>query len=254
MSADAPRAMDVYGQREFEVRCEWGPEAVHSVAPGCRVAIVIDVFSFTTCVDIATARGAEVLPFVWGRGPAAAAVALASGALLAGENPRGWSLRPSSLEQIDAGVRLVLPSPNGSALTDALAREPARPRIFAACLRNRRAVAAAARSIGGPICVIPAGERWARDGSLRPCVEDLLGAGAIVAALGGERSPEAQMAEASFDAHARDLERVLSRCASGYEKRSKSLARDIELGAALDGSAAVPEHVDGAYRARPGAS
>src|SRR5688500_1832727 len=117
-------AMDVHGQREFEVRCEWGPEAIENVAPGCRVAIVVDVFSFTTCVDLATARGAEILPFVWGQGPAAAAFARASGALLAGENPRGWSLRPSSLEGIDAGVRLVLPSPNGSALSDLLARAP----------------------------------------------------------------------------------------------------------------------------------
>jgi 2-phosphosulfolactate phosphatase len=244
--------MDVFAQSEFEVRCEWGPEAIHSVAVGCRVAIVVDVLSFTTCVDIATSRGAEILPFVWGPGPAAAAFAREVGALLAGENPRAWSLRPASLEQIDAGVRLVLPSPNGSALTDALARRPERPRILAGCLRNRSAVAAAARRIGGPICVIPAGERWARDGSLRPCVEDLLGAGGIVAALGGDRSPEARIAEASFVAHAGDLERMLARCASGHEKRARNQERDIELAAALDVSATAAELIGGgAYRAGP---
>jgi hypothetical protein len=35
--------VDVYGQREFDVRCEWGPEAIPSVAPGCRVAIERDI-------------------------------------------------------------------------------------------------------------------------------------------------------------------------------------------------------------------
>ncbi len=244
--------MDVYGQRAFDVRCEWGPEAIPSVAPGCRVAIVIDVFSFTTCVDIAVARGAEILPFVFGRGPAAAAFARESGALLAGENPHGWSLVPASLERIDAGARLVLPSANGSSLSHALERLPlasGRPRILAGCLRNASAVASAARRIGGPICLIPAGERWKRDGSLRPCVEDLLGAGAIVAALGGERSPEARVAELSFRALAGELEGVLSSCISGLEKRSRQHERDIPLAAALDASRAVPELVEGVYRA-----
>jgi 2-phosphosulfolactate phosphatase len=42
-------------------QCEWGPIAVMALAPA-DVTIVVDVFSFTTCVDAAVSRGAAILP------------------------------------------------------------------------------------------------------------------------------------------------------------------------------------------------
>ena len=89
-----------------------------------------------------------------------------------------WSLSPAALRAAPAPARLVLPSPNGSAIA---AAAPPGVTVVAGCLRNATAVGRrVARA--GPVTVVPAGERWP-DGSLRPALEDLLGAGAVVAAL-----------------------------------------------------------------------
>src|SRR6478736_6909555 len=80
-------------------------------------------------------------------------------------------------------------SPNGSTISAVLAEAGAE--VVAASLRNRAAVAAwlvdwleSSSGSGAPpvVVVVPAGERWADD-SLRPAVEDLWGAGSVVAAL-----------------------------------------------------------------------
>ena len=116
-------------------------------------------------------------------------------ALLAGKREAaGYTLSPSSLESIPAGTALVLPSPNGSALSlEAGAETP----TYCACLRNAPAVAARLSASARRVNVIPAGEQW-HDGSLRPCVEDLIGAGAVIAGLSGSLSPEAELARAAF--------------------------------------------------------
>ena len=94
-----------------------------------------------------------------------------------------WSLSPAALLRAPYTPRLVLPSPNGSTIAAA-----ASGLVLAACLRNASAVGRwlAAHGYGTPsrpVLVVPAGERWP-DGSLRPSLEDGLGAGAVIAALG----------------------------------------------------------------------
>lgn len=104
------------------------------------------------------------------------------------------------------------------------------------------------------MAVIAAGERWVQaeelTGSLRPAVEDLVAAGAILAALGAARpSPEAEVAIAALRAAALDPARFLAGCASGRELHERGLAQDVDLAAQVDVSQAVPYLVDGAYRA-----
>lgn len=62
--------MTAFTQAAWACRSEWGPSAVLALAPA-DVTIVVDVFSFTTCVDVAVSRGAVILPHAWNDASAA---------------------------------------------------------------------------------------------------------------------------------------------------------------------------------------
>ncbi len=235
----------IYDQAEFAVRCEWGAQGVAQLAPISDVVIIVDVLSFTTSVDIAVGRGATVYPYGF-RNDSARTYAVAVGALLADHrhSAAGYTLSPASLLSIPAGTRIVLPSPNGSTLSVSTGATP----TLAGCLRNAQAVAAAARTFGERIAVIPAGERW-RDGSLRPAWEDWAGAGAIIAHLPGTHSPEAAAALAAFMAARDNLAAWMRGCSSGKELIEDGFAQDVELAAALNASRVAPRLHLGAYRA-----
>ncbi len=217
------------------------------------MVVVVDVLRFTTCVDVAVARGAVVLPYPWA-GPGdegAAAFAAAQRAELAGrrEDPATrWSWSPPDLAASPPATRLVLPSPNGSALAFAAAAEAGAATVLAGCLRNATAVAGAARRSGGTVTVIAAGERWPGGGKLRPAVEDLLGAGAVLAALGASApSPEARAAMAAFEAARPELPGWLAGSASGRELAERGWDDDVAVAAALDVSGTAPVLRDGAF-------
>jgi 2-phosphosulfolactate phosphatase len=219
------------------VRCEWGLKGVRSLAPQSDAAVVVDVLSFSTAVDVAVARGAVILPHRW-KDASAEEYARVKGALLAG--PRGatggYSLSPASLEFIRPGEALVLPSPNGSTLS--LAAAAIIP-TYCACLRNARAVAAHLNSVAKRIAIIAAGEQW-DDGSLRPCIEDLIGSGAVIAGLRGRLSPEAEVAVAAFERFRKTLYEAIQDCVSGRELAKRGFERDIEIAADYGVSEAVP--------------
>ncbi len=96
--------------------------------------------------------------------------------------------------------------------------------------------------------VCPAGERWP-DGSLRPAIEDWLGAGAILRALSGSRSPEASAAVAMFEACAGRLDELLRGSVSGLELIERGYPADVELAHALAVSDSVPVFDGHAYEA-----
>jgi 2-phosphosulfolactate phosphatase len=241
----------VYAQDGFAARFEWGPAGAAALAAGVDVLVIVDVLSFTTAVEVAVARGARVYPYRH-RDDSAAAFAQSIGATLAARGRAGsseapYSLSPASLATIPADTRLVLPSPNGSAIS-VLAAELGRP-ILAGCVRNAAAVAAAARARGEVIGVIASGERWG-DGGLRPAYEDLVGAGAILDGLPADgRSPEAQAAVSVFQAARDHLEDCLVQCASGRELVAMGYDRDVQMASELNVSGSVPLFQSGAYAA-----
>lgn len=234
---------DIFNQSEYDIRCEWGERGTVELAPISDVVVIVDVLSFTTCVEVAASRGATVYPYRF-KDESAHRFAEERGAERAG--PRGkarYSLSPLSLMELPAGGRIVLPSPNGSTLSLSTGGTP----TLAGCLRNAAEVAKAAMRMGRRIAVIPAGERWKEDESLRPAMEDWLGAGAIVDQLERVCSPEAQAAAEAYRAALPGLMERMLRCSSGKELAQKGFARDVELAAEVNVSDCVPVLVDGAY-------
>ena len=228
--------------------CEWGPNGVLALRERVKVLVIVDVLSFSTAVDVGVARGAQIVPFPLGDRDAAAKAAAQAGAVLASATRAGgqYSLAPSSLETILPGTKLLLPSPNGSRLS----LMGGEAKVFAGCLRNAVAVARAAlrAAAGGDVAVIPAGERWRSDDSLRPAVEDLIGAGAILDALGLDLSPEARVARDDYRSAKSTLAVTISQSVSGRELIDRGLPRDVELAVQTGVSAVAPRLIDGLYR------
>lgn len=137
----------------------------------------------------------------------------------------------------------MLPSPNGSTTCTALERPGLT--VVGASLRNRAVVARwlAPRIEGGAkVAVVPAGERWP-DGSLRPAVEDLWGAGVVLAALEAvahDLSPEAEHARTSYELIAGCIGTALAETASGRELAVIGFADDVAAAADLDADDVVP--------------
>lgn len=78
-----------YLQNKYDIRLEWGAEDVSHLAPNSEAVIIIDILSFTTCIDIYLSREATVYPFTWRRDRARASEAKAR---LAREVDRCWTV------------------------------------------------------------------------------------------------------------------------------------------------------------------
>lgn len=241
-------------QSGHQVRFDWGPTGAEAIADGADLAVVVDVLSFTTTLCVAVERGMTVLPYRW-KDERAAAYAEERGATLAVGRLEarslsagsGVSLSPAAMAQVSGVDRIVLPSPNGSSISFGLADRGCT--VVGACLRNRSAVGrhlSAALARGETVAVVAAGERWPDD-TLRPASEDLWGAGAVLALLDADLSPEARLAADAFRAVEDTLAAVVHGCASGLELTAATFGEDVDVAAELDVSHAVPVLVDGEF-------
>ncbi|MEU8869054.1 2-phosphosulfolactate phosphatase [Streptomyces umbrinus] len=255
-------------QSDSGIRFEWGPAGAGRLVTGAACLVIVDVLSFTTTVSVAVGQGIRVLPFWLPDGPASSAERTASQKAAAGyarlfgarlavarsavtpDSP--WSLSPAHLRRAPFVARLVLPCPNGAAIAAALSP---RALVVAACLRNITAVGSwlTAHRYGTPeqpVAVIAAGERWP-DGTLRPALEDLLGAGALICDLhaqgAGPLSAEAAAAKAAYEGTA-DLTRAIAAGVSGRELTAMGFAEDVAIATEEDSCTVIPvRDGDGAF-------
>ncbi|BCJ55714.1 hypothetical protein Asp14428_71890 [Actinoplanes sp. NBRC 14428] len=237
----------------MKIHCDWGPDGADAASRWASVVAVVDVLSFTTTLTVAADRGIAVRPYPW-RGPGAAEFAREQRATLAvGRRkaaPGQVSLSPRTVRDSAGVERLVLPSPNGSAISARLAGGGAT--VVGVSLRNAPAAAAWVRRRlpGGAVAVIAAGERWP-GGALRPAVEDLWGAGAFLTHLvrrgADEPSPEAGAALAAYRSVADGLAASLDACVSGRELHDHGFGGDVAIAAEFGASTSVPVLRDGWY-------
>jgi 2-phosphosulfolactate phosphatase len=244
----------VTDQPDTGARFDWGLAGAAELGHSCAVLVVVDVFSFTTSLDVAVGRGIRVHPFPWGE--QADEYARRMGATVAVSRKelsktRPWSLSPASLMRAPVVSDLVLPSPNGSAIC-AAAGATGTP-VIAACLRNAAAVVRWLRQSGyggtdRPVGVIASGERWP-DGTLRPCVEDLLGAATVLDGLSdapGRLSVEAAVTLAALAALPDPIAAVRG-CVSGRDLFARGFGADVDVAVAINVSTTVPMIVHGAF-------
>ncbi|MEU0437490.1 2-phosphosulfolactate phosphatase [Streptomyces sp. NPDC006290] len=253
--------VDWAAQSGSGIRFERGRAGARRLAAEAACLVMVDVLSFTTAVSVAVQAGSRVLPF-WlpaatataaeraGAEMAAAIYARQSGARLAVAHSTitpdaSWSLSPAQLRKAPFTDRLVLPSPHCRSTITAAAR-PGVP-VLAACLRNITAVGSWITSHGygtpeRPVAVIAAGEQWP-DGSLRPALEDLLGAGALISDLhaqgAGPLSAEAAAARACGECTA-DIPHAITVGASGRELAATGFAEDVAIAIEEDTCPVVP--------------
>jgi 2-phosphosulfolactate phosphatase len=223
---------------------EWGLTGLREGGRLADVVVVVDVLSFSTAVAVACARGVMVYPHR-DRDEYAPKIAARLGAHLAGDRRGAVSLSPPSLDRLPAGEKVVLPSPNGGALSLEAAATGAT--VVAGSVRNASAVAEWLRERQRRIVVVAAGELW-RDGTPRVAIEDLLGAGAIFSGLPDDTlSSEARVAAAAYRASRDGLAEILRSCTSGRELMARGFPHDTDWAAEVNGSPVVPVLVDGAF-------
>jgi 2-phosphosulfolactate phosphatase len=205
-----------FDQQTYQVRFEWGVDGLARLAPA-DVIVVVDVLRFST-------TGTD---------------AVDSGAAFA----------------LDASAHAV--SINGAAVAAAAAETGSL--VLLGCLRNAAAVAAAVvaeqerRGARTSLSVIAGGELAGSHprAPMRFAIEDQLGAGAIIDAL-GERgidhtSPEAAVACEAFRGLRRAARHLLTASGSGRELAARGRALEVAAAAELNASEAVPVLVDGAF-------
>jgi 2-phosphosulfolactate phosphatase len=247
----------LFSQDGYALRFDWGASGAER--SHADLAVVVDVLSFSTSVSIAVDRGMLVYP-CRSAGEAARALAREHDAVLAMGRLEAFrsrsdvpSLSPAALLGCRPFPRLVLPSPNGSSICEALQHR--RIGVAIGCLRNASAAARHVRNAleaGRTVSVIAAGELWAGESALRPCLEDHLGAGAVLAplvsaGLDDVMSPEARAAAQLFSTLSTGLGHTIRDCVSGRELRARGFGADADAAAELDASDQVPVLSGGAF-------
>jgi len=207
------------------VRLDWGWDGAARAGARGDVLVVVDTLRFSTAVAAGAAAGLQLRPVLFDAHSANKAY-----------------LSPLAIQTLPEGTTLDLPSPNGATCC---CKAEGAAAVYVGALVNATAVAQAARAEGRHITVLACGERWGEpgeDGPLRFALEDLLGAGAVIAALVGLPStPEAKAARAAFLGARTQLKDRLLACESGIELVEKSRKDDVLFAAQHDSLGVAPK-------------
>lgn len=203
-----------FDQSRYQVRLDWGLDGLARLAPA-DVVIVVDVLRFSSTVTDTVDTGGSV-----------------------------------ALDETAHAVSI-----NGAAVAARAADDGSL--VVLGCLRNASAVAGEVlaeqhrRGSRTTIAVIAAGERASRSDPPRFAVEDQLGAGAVIDALGAlgidHTSPEAAAACESFRGLRAATRHLLTASGSGQELIARDRRDDVLRAAEVDASTAVPVLREGAF-------
>lgn len=207
-----------FDQSRYQIRFEWGVDGLERLAAS-DIVVVVDVLRFSSTVTDRVAAGERV--------------------------------------PLDDAAHAV--SLNGARVAAHAAAAEHAPVVLLGCLRNAAAVAQEVlaeqtrRAARTSVAVIACGELTDRAAGapLRFAVEDLLGAGAVIDAIGAlgldHTSPEAAATCEAFRGLERATRHLLTSSGSGQELLARDLRDETLAAAEVDAAASVPVLRDGVF-------
>ncbi|MDM5328794.1 2-phosphosulfolactate phosphatase [Neobacillus sp. CF12] len=238
----------MFDQSPYTCRVEWGRRGAREAAERGDIIIIVDVLSFSSTVVSALNYGAVIYPYPpnidgndYAQKISAEYILGRAEAAKAGKP----TLSPVSFNEEHTNKKYVLTSLNGAFCTWIASKVPA---LLIGSLLNASSVAAVTNQLrlqmNASVTVIPCGELWSNgkeeEDTLRPAIEDYLGAGAILSYLAGEKSPEAEVCIGAFHHTRSKLEALIWDCGSGRELRERGFGADVKHCSRLNVYQTVP--------------
>lgn len=228
--------LHLFSQSSYECKVEWGRRGAREAAERGDIVIIVDVLSFSSTVVSALKYEALIYPYPPHLDGKEYASSLGAEYILgrAESSKIGKpTLSPVTFNPEHANKKYVLSSMNGSFCTWIASKIPA---LLIGCLLNAASVAHAANQLKSEtkanITVVPCGEQWEsvreNEDSLRPSMEDYLGAGAILANLQGSQSPEAIICAGAFKSVKQRVDTLMWESGSGRELRNRGYGDDVK--------------------------
>ncbi|MBT2637668.1 2-phosphosulfolactate phosphatase [Bacillus sp. ISL-39] len=245
----------MFSQSPYECKLEWGRRGAREAAERGDIVIIVDVLSFSSTIVAALSAGAIIFPYPPNLDGKKYASSIRAKYILGraeAERTGNPSLSPVTFNEEHCNERYVLTSHNGAFCSWIASSVPA---LLIGSFLNASAAAVLADKLqqktGADITVVPCGEMWndARENEdrLRPSIEDYIGAGAILAELGGKKSPEAEVCSGAFKSSESRLKELVWDSGSGRELRERGFEEDVHYCSQLNLTDIVPVLKDGRF-------
>lgn len=226
----------MFEQSPYDCRIEWGKRGAREAAERGDIIIIVDVLSFSSTVISALKYGAVIYPYPPNLDGENYAAKLGAEYIIGRAEAAKMgkpTLSPVSFNREHTQKKYVLTSLNGAYCTWIASKVPA---LLIGSFLNASSVASVANKLrlqtNANITIIPCGEQWndvmENDDTLRPSMEDYLGAGAILSCLDGKKSPEAEVCIGAFLNGKLKLNELIWECGSGRELRQRGYGDDVK--------------------------